>query len=67
MLGLLTNTKLHTFRNLIASCANTKCSSTIVDSSNTDFNSAWMGRGLRSVLDESTIQDVSTTKNTSNN
>ena len=27
----------------------------IVDSSNTDLNSAWMGRGLRSVFDESTI------------
>ena len=27
----------------------------IVDSSDTDLNSAWMGRGLRSVFDESAI------------
>ena len=27
----------------------------IVDSSNTDLNSAWMAMGLRSVFDESTI------------
>ena len=30
----------------------------IVDSSNTDLNSAWMGMGLRSVFDESTIRKV---------
>ena len=31
---------------------------TIVDSSNTDLNSAWMGMGLRSIFDVSTINEV---------
>ena len=30
----------------------------IVDSSNSDLNSAWMAMGLRSVFDESTITSV---------
>ena len=30
----------------------------LVDSSNTDLKSAWMGMGLRSVFDESTILNV---------
>ena len=30
----------------------------IVDSSNTDRNSAWMAMGLRSVFNESTIKDA---------
>ena len=30
----------------------------MVDSSNTDLNSAWVGMGLRSVFDESTIDSV---------
>ena len=32
--------------------------SVIVDSSNTNLNSAWMAMGLRSVFDESTIKDI---------
>ena len=32
-----------------------KTNSFTVDSSNTDLNSAWMGMGLRSLFDESTI------------
>ena len=34
------------------------CALIIVESSNTDLNSAWMAMGLRSVFDESTIVSV---------
>ena len=46
---ILVNTCLKNMQNLTQSLV------TIVDSPNTDLNSAWIAMGLRSVFDESTI------------